>query len=273
MAQQPPDRRFGNLGLRLKTAAALLPPVFLAVWFGSPWFDICLIAAAGTMAWEWARICSYGTFGLMGWLMEAAIAVVLLSHYLGGISVSPAVMIGASAAIAAAAMFRRPRHPGFFAAGIVLIGLFCIAFLWLRAYPDHGLALVIWLGGAVWLTDTGAYLAGKTVGGPKMAPRISPNKTWAGMAGGALAAVLWSAGWLAWYGGVALLPYALVAAGVAVLAQAGDLSVSVAKRRFGVKDSSNLIPGHGGVLDRLDGMLLTGPAVVLVLLAANKGWV
>lgn len=273
MAQQPPDRRFGNLGLRLKTAAVLAPPVLAAMYFGSPWFDLIVMVAGGTMAWEWARICGSGRFGVSGWVMEAGVVCVISSHYVGGLGLSSALLLASIAAVAASQAVARPRHPLFHAAGMALIGLFCIAFLWLRAYPDYGRELVFWLVGAVWLTDTGAYLSGKTIGGPKMAPRISPNKTWAGLAGGAVAAVVWSAGWLAWLDGAALAPYALAAVFLAILAQAGDLSVSVAKRRFGVKDSSNLIPGHGGVLDRLDGMLLTGPAAVLVMLAANRGWI
>jgi phosphatidate cytidylyltransferase len=109
------------------------------------------------------------------------------------------------------------------------------------------------------------------IGGPKLAPRISPRKTWAGLGGGVLLAVIWSSVWLSWIGGREIFLVLAAAVCISVLAQLGDLSVSAVKRRFGVKHSSGLIPGHGGVLDRLDGMLFTGPAVAFVLVLSDKG--
>ncbi|MFT5488198.1 MAG: phosphatidate cytidylyltransferase [Paracoccaceae bacterium] len=278
MAQPPPERiagnhGFRNLGLRLRSAAVLAPPVFAGIYFGSPWFDVLIVLAGGVMAWEWATMCSSSRFDLVGWLMEAGIAACLISLYAG----NPALSLLAAAIVVIVVMgvaaIRRHDSPARLGMGAGIISVFCLSFVWLRALPDTGLELVIWLVVAVWFTDAGGYFFGKMIGGPKLAPRISPNKTWAGLAGGILLATLWSVAALSWGGGHAIGPAMAAAVGIAVLAQLGDLSVSAVKRRFGVKDTSGLIPGHGGVLDRLDGMLLTGPTAAFVLVLYGKGWI
>lgn len=282
MAQQPPERiageavshtGFRNLGLRLRSAAIFFPPVFAAIYFGSPWFDALIVATGFVMAWEWARMCSGGKFTLVGWAMEAGIAVCLLALYANQLIVSLVVAAVVAGVVGLFALARGHESPARIALGAMLISVFCLAFLWLRALPGTGLELVIWLVLAGWFTDAGGYFFGRSIGGPKLAPRISPNKTWAGLGGGILLAVVWSCLWLAWHGGRDLVAVVVAAVAVAVLAQLGDLSVSAVKRRFGVKDASGLIPGHGGVLDRLDGMLLTGPAAAIVLLLSGKGWI
>jgi phosphatidate cytidylyltransferase len=152
------------------------------------------------------------------------------------------------------------------AGGFVYALLPALALLWIRERDiDHGLVLVVWVFIVTWATDILAYFAGRSIGGPKLAPRISPNKTWAGLAGGVAGAAL--LGWLTartfemgpfflWLGGP-----------MGVIAQAGDLYESWVKRRAGVKDSGTLLPGHGGVLDRLDGLLAVALATTLLLMA------
>lgn len=278
MAQRPPERiagrrGFQNLGLRLKSAAILAPPVFAGIYFGSPWFDILIGIAGAAMAWEWVTMCSGGKFNLAGWLMDAGIATCLVALYIGDPAVSLVVLAFGAGIVAAIAGLRRHESPVRMAMGAVLIGVFCLSFIWLRAVPATGMELVIWLVVAVWFTDVGGYFFGKAIGGPKLAPRISPNKTWAGLFGGVFLTTLWSLAVLSWAREFAIGPVVAAAVTIAVLAQLGDLSVSAVKRRFGVKDASGLIPGHGGVLDRLDGMLLTGPATVFVLMSSAEGWI
>ncbi|CAN0381507.1 unnamed protein product [Discosporangium mesarthrocarpum] len=278
MAQRPPDRPAGNrgfrnLGLRLRSAALLAPPVFAGIYFGSPWFDILIIAAGGLMVWEWSSMCSNGKFDINGWLMEAGIVTCLIALYVGQPMFSVIAVAIASGVVAAVAAARDHDSPARLALGLALIGVFCLSFIWLRAVPDIGLELVIWLVVAVWFTDAGGYFFGKMIGGAKLAPRISPNKTWAGLCGGILLAAVWSLAAASWGSGYAIGPVIVAALGIAVLAQLGDLSVSAVKRRFGIKDTSGLIPGHGGVLDRLDGMLLTGPVAAFVLVLWAEGWI
>jgi phosphatidate cytidylyltransferase len=159
-------------------------------------------------------------------------------------------------------------EPLWAASGTVWIALGTIAFLWLAADPAAGRATAFWLLALVWVNDTAAYAAGRLIGGPRLAPRISPNKTWAGFWGGVLAAAAtgWIAAVLAGGSPLALAGVSLV---LAVAAQLGDLAESLAKRHFGVKDSSQLIPGHGGLLDRVDGLLAAAGTAALITLGAG----
>ena len=153
----------------------------------------------------------------------------------------------------------RPRR--LLVIGALYISPAVVALIWLRAQPN-GHRWVLLLAAVVWGGDVGAYLVGRLVGGPRLAPAISPGKTWSGAAGGTLIAVL--AGMAAWPERLALVaPVALL---LSVTAQAGDLLESAIKRRFGVKDSGRLIPGHGGLLDRLDGVLTAAPVAAIILL-------
>ncbi len=257
----------------MKTAVLFLPPVVAAIYFGFPWFDLMVGLAAAVMMWEWTRMCREGGFGLSGWAAEVAVLGGLVVLYTGSALYAVAFVAAVAGCIAVIGLVKRENAVLHMAIGVALVGLFCIAFLWLRSNPDHGRLTVAWLVVAVWFTDTGAYAVGNAIGGPKLAPRISPNKTWAGLAGGVAAAIVWSVVALGWYDGRALLPVAVAAAVTAVLAQTGDLSVSVFKRRYDVKDTSALLPGHGGVLDRLDGMLLTGPAAAMLFYLADRALV
>ena len=122
---------------------------------------------------------------------------------------------------------------------------------------------VLWLLLSVWSCDIGAFISGRSIGGPKLAPRISPNKTWAGLLGGILAAVVASVLLALISGSGSIVLFAIHGALLALISQCGDLAESSLKRRFDVKDSGNLIPGHGGILDRVDGVLFAAPALVL----------
>jgi len=245
---------------RVLSAVVLAPLVLLAIWLGGPWFAGLVVLAAGLMGWEWARLCNGGAFAWPGGLVVAALVAATAVFLLGHAAAAAAILV-AGAALAQVAGAARPRreqprrlHDVTLLVGVVYIGLACLAFLWLRGVPADGRDLVFWLLAVVWATDTGAYFAGRAIGGPRLAPRISPNKTWAGLIGGALAAGLVGVAAAGLLGRDAML---LVVGGMvlAVVAQGGDLLESWCKRRFGVKDSSHIIPGHGGILDRVDGLL------------------
>jgi phosphatidate cytidylyltransferase len=152
---------------------------------------------------------------------------------------------------------------GRLAAGQIYVGLPVLALLLLREHPQ-GFAATLWSMAIVWVCDSGAYFAGRAIGGPKLAPAISPNKTWAGFVGGLLAAIVFSAAFAAVAPGVAI-GWWLVAASpvVAIASQIGDLYESHLKRVAGVKDSGTLLPGHGGILDRLDGLVFAAPVAAL----------
>jgi len=164
----------------------------------------------------------------------------------------------------------RPRPLIWSVSGVAYIALPCLALIWLRGQAEAGRISVLWLVLSVWATDIGAYIAGRLIGGPKLAPRISPNKTWAGLGGGMAGAALVGVG-TAWMTGLASMPaLALAGLALAVAEQAGDLVESAWKRHFHVKDSGSLIPGHGGLLDRVDGLLFVALGAAMMALL-NRG--
>jgi phosphatidate cytidylyltransferase len=166
----------------------------------------------------------------------------------------------------------RPAAPLLCPAGLVYIALAGAALLWLRADPVAGLANIMFLLFIVWACDIGAYLVGRGLGGPRLAPRISPGKTRSGAVGGLLAAI--AVGLLAAHflsDAATTWRAALIAALLGVVAQAGDLLESFVKRRLEVKDSGHLIPGHGGLFDRLDGVLAAAPVAAVLAFALGRG--
>jgi phosphatidate cytidylyltransferase len=164
------------------------------------------------------------------------------------------------------------RRPAARVAGLVYVIGAVLALLWLRHQPDYGRETVVWVVACVWATDIGGYFVGRSVGGAKLAPSISPGKTWAGLVGGmAFAAVASALAGLV-FGLGDTWSLALFGAIFGAVGQAGDLLESHAKRQAGVKDSGRLIPGHGGILDRVDGLMAVLVVVVLVRLAVGGAW-
>ena len=254
-----------NLTTRLLSALALAPLVLLVVYAGPPYLDVLLTIVSAALAWEWARLCGAGELDRSGYVVivtvTAALAVAGLREY----AIAGWIVAAGAMGSAVLAVQERKPYPFWYALGTVYIALTCTSLMWLREYPAEGRSLLFWLLFVVWATDSGAYAAGRTIGGPKLAPSISPNKTWAGLGGGMASAALVGtmAAWLLGLENPAGL--ALISALIAVIAQAGDLLESSLKRRFGAKESSNLIPGHGGLLDRLDGVLAAGLAVAALV--------
>ena len=231
---------------------------------GGAWFAafIAVVTIAGVR--EWHRMVRHGRYFhyvAIGALAIAASLALLVIQ----VHVYPAPLMLALAVLAAAATFDAvvaavAGVPVLWqAVGPLYLGIPGIALYALRDVSGHGLWLVLFLFLAVWATDTGALVSGKLIGGPKLAPVLSPNKTWAGFAGGTMLAAATVAGAMLALGGSALRGAAFGAA-LALVAHVGDLFESWVKRRVGRKNSGHLIPGHGGVLDRIDSILFAAPA-------------
>jgi phosphatidate cytidylyltransferase len=261
-ARRAPD----VLRARVLSALVMAPPALLAVWWGGAAFALLVAAAAAVMCWEWETIVAK-RFQWAGRISAVGcVAAVLLTDLL------PIAALGVVAAIAAAVWALTPGQgraklwSGF---GPLYAGLPAIALVWLRGDGLIGRETMIWLMLLVWATDIGAYAAGRTIGGPKLLPRVSPKKTWAGLIGGMVSAGAVGAIVALILGQPHPVALAVGSAALAVVAQAGDLLESWVKRRWDVKDSSNIIPGHGGVLDRVDGLLAAALAVALAALASG----
>jgi phosphatidate cytidylyltransferase len=252
----------GN-GLRKRAASALVlvPAVLAAAFYGRPVWDVLVGVMGALMAWEWARLCSSGRLSRVGAATVAVAPVVVAIGAIYGIVPGVAAIAATMPVIGIAARIESSARPAWLALGVLYVGLPCLALGWLRAMPEEGRPTLLWVLVLVWATDTGAYLAGRRIGGPKLAPRISPNKTWAGLFGGMAGAALVGLAAAAIEPRISPWVAAALGAALAIVEQGGDLFESSVKRRFGVKDSSNLIPGHGGVLDRVDGLLSVSLAV------------
>jgi phosphatidate cytidylyltransferase len=260
------DPKPSTLGLRIMSALVMAPVALAAVWLGGWWLAALVLLITLGMCWEWARLTSGDGFGATG-IATAAAGVISVGSLLWGVDLGAALGLAfaGSIVVLAIAVSSRTAEPLWAAGGALWVTVGTVAFLWLGLTGGRG--TLLWLLGIVWATDIGAYAAGRSIGGPKLAPRLSPNKTWSGLAGGVLSAAL--VGLIAaWLSGAPAAALALISGGLAVVAQLGDLAESHAKRHFGVKDSSNLIPGHGGLLDRLDGLLaasvVTGLAALVL---------
>ena len=260
----------GSLRPRVLSAIALAPLPIAAIWFGSPWLPLLTALAGAVMAWEWGRLCRRGRFGATGIVLVGVVLATIATATLTTLGFAIGFALLGAGIVFWSARGRLDLHPEWTAFGALWVTLPCICLLWLARGGPNGRATLLWILAVVWATDIGAYVIGRTAGGPRLAPRWSPRKTWAGLAGGTACAAL--AGWAtaAWLGISPALPLVLLSAALAIVAQFGDLAESLAKRRFGVKDSSGLIPGHGGLLDRLDGLLAVIPVVALLTLIDGR---
>jgi phosphatidate cytidylyltransferase len=246
----------------------------VAVWFGDRAWAFLIFIFALAMAWEWCAICASRRESQVAWptgrltmpclvVLTATVVALLPSLVPIGFYWPPIYLtlgIGLGLAIACA-WPQRGLASLWYGLGLLYVVLASVAALMIRVQSGDGFATEIWIVALVVAADTGAYAAGRSIGGPKLAPRISPSKTWAGLAGAVV-----SAGIVGWIVSMLLaqqspLPLILLSGALAVVEQAGDLFESFLKRHFGVKDSGRIIPGHGGVLDRVDGLM----AVILTV--------
>jgi phosphatidate cytidylyltransferase len=194
------------------------------------------------------------------------IAVAIAAAIVGGYVFAVLVAAAATAVFYEWTRIARGWGPEWQVAGFVYALVAALSLLWIRDRADNGISLVLWVFTIVWATDIGAYFAGRAIGGPKLAPSISPGKTWAGFYGGVAAATVFGAAWAIFTGLHQVV--LLLAPLFAVAAQGGDLFESWMKRRAGLKDSGTWLPGHGGIFDRLDGLL---PVAILTAVAVLTG--
>ena len=252
-----PGAARGELALRVLSAVVLIPFALFVVGAGGWWLAVGAARFAAAMGYEWSRMSGQGPV----WLTAGGLALINLAYPLVSVPVLCALLAGF--ALMVGVLHRRDFAMTAF--GMLYGGGMPFALQLLRGGPWDGQAAALILMAIVWASDSGAYFTGRALGGPPLTPD-SPNKTWAGAAGGVLASL--ASGLIA-----AQLtdssPWIWLAVGVAisVTAQLGDLFESQIKRRFGVKDASGLVPGHGGVMDRVDGL----GAVCVISVAAFLG--
>lgn len=262
----PPASGRSDLRMRVVSSLVMVPAAAATVFAGGPAFQLGVAIVCGLMAWEWGSLVAERPGRTMARGLVFAVSALSLAWMLmrGPYEGVAAAVVGALAIIVLGRFTRLPRAP-WLAVAIISIAMPAIAILWLRDGAPLGLETLIWALATVVLTDIGAYAAGRTIGGPKLMPSVSPSKTWAGLAGGVSAAVGGALVASSLVEGANPWVLAPIGALLAIVAQIGDLMESAVKRVFRVKDSSRLIPGHGGVLDRVDGQVAVLPLVALAV--------
>lgn len=263
----------GDLPVRAATGVTLMVVALWVAWAGGFLFlAFWLLAGAGVL-WEWQRLVG----GTREWARVGAgiLALLAASPFALHAEGSRALLVLVVGAVATGAL-ADPAHRVWSGAGVLYAGALVVGVNLLRASPEYGLTAVLWLFAVVWGTDVMAYFGGRLIGGPKLWTSVSPGKTWSGAlvgAGlGALLGALFAA--VAAPEGARLLPMFALGLGVSAMSQLGDLFESAMKRRAGVKDSSHLIPGHGGLMDRLDAFIVATAVAAVVAAARSTGtWI
>jgi phosphatidate cytidylyltransferase len=260
-AEPAPESNSRNLLMRVAVAAVLIPLAVAIAYFGGWLWTALVTAAAIGLFVEWLAV--VGLAGALALAIRGGVALALggICFAVGRIDAALIVLAIGLVAVGSTA----PERRGWAAAGFCYAAAAEIASVLLRLDPVKGFAALMFVLVIVWVTDSGGYFAGRGIGGPKLWPSVSPKKTWAGAVGGFVASLAVAGGFAAFDLG-RTVPLLISAAILSVASQLGDLFESAVKRRFGVKDSSHIIPGHGGLMDRLDGF------VAAVVLAALFGF-
>jgi phosphatidate cytidylyltransferase len=257
----------------LRLASALvLAALALGATLYSPWsFLVLVMVGGGLAAWEWGHLTRGNGFDATALISAVTVAAVAVLVALGQPDLAALILAAASVAIFVTAPAR--SEAAWSLAGLLYVALPAAALIWLRSDVTLGALALVYLFAVAWTTDTASYGAGRLIGGPKLAPRISPRKTWSGFVVGALTPALVGLAFAAALKSTSAAWLALVSVALALACQAGDLTESWVKRRFGAKDMSQMIPGHGGLLDRVDGLLFAAMLAAVIALRdpANPG--
>lgn len=250
----------GELGKRVVSAVVMAALAIAAVVAGGWPFLLFWAAAAIGVFFEWSAMTDGDAFAARACGITALAAAALAAGF-GLFATAVMALVAGAAGVMAG---DRSRDRVWRAAGVGYAGVVLLAPVVLHHDRELGLLAILFLFAVVWSTDAFGYFVGRAIGGPRLAPAVSPNKTWSGACGGALGAVVAGVA-VVLVGGVAgqLAPAAAVALALSIASQGGDLFESSLKRRFGVKDSSHVIPGHGGLMDRLDGFIAAGGVAAL----------
>ena len=266
------EKAASELTTRFAAALVMIAAAFVAMYVGGWAFRVLVAAGAGMMLYEWGAMHRVPRgWTIAGVLLMAVPTLVLPEYFFPAADTFPAELdtrllapvwpcLGIIVGIGLVyGVFARRLNLGW---GYVYIGVPAFA---LTVVNWYWFEITFWMMVVVWATDIFAYFAGRGIGGPKLAPKISPNKTWAGLLGGMAGAMVVGAVFGLFFEADPPFPY--LGAPLALLAQLGDLYESSVKRRLGVKDSGAILPGHGGVLDRVDGLLPVAVIVLLILMA------
>ena len=271
---RPPPRplerpALGELRLRVVSALVMVPIVILFAWFGEISFAVIVLVTAALVFDEWSRMLKLERQRELRAAGVAALAVITAAALSYPLGVTLAIWLTMTVLIALlGAALGGGDRAAWAGLGMLYAGMALVSLVLLRAGP-HGFAIIVFIFVVAWVTDIAAFFVGRRLRGPKLWPAVSPGKTWSGAIGGLVFGLI---------GGALLtlpLDLALSAelilftATIAVAAQVGDLLESAVKRRFGVKDAGRLIPGHGGVMDRVDGLVVA--SAVAILFAAALG--
>jgi len=280
MAHRVAEGKFDAFTLRCLSAVVLIPVALAAIWAGGVWLAAMLLTLAGMMAKEWVDTCLSRSVKASSWMIlpnptrmvfMGAVVLATIAATFGRFLFAFVIIAFGGVAVAALTGIRRRTDDLITVLGLAYITIPIIAVTWLSVDMEHGMKTLFWVLVVVWVTDISAYLAGNYFGGPKLAPSVSPGKTWSGLFGGLIVA----GGLAAAAGGMGLAPFSgrfvTLSVLVSLVAQGGDLLESRLKRHFEVKDFGTIIPGHGGVLDRVDGLLAAFPLVACVQLWAGNG--
>jgi phosphatidate cytidylyltransferase len=261
----PAGSGMSNLKLRVISGIVMIAGVLLLTWLGGIWYRLLCVAIAAGVLYEWTAMTLGGSARSTHRMLLAASLALVLLLLIAGFSAGTLLLVLIGVVIVSG-IHAAVTNAGFWAVtGLAYAGLCAISLAFLRGVDAAGLMATLFLFAVVWATDILAYFTGRAIGGPKLAPSISPGKTWSGAIGGTIAAAIAGILLVAYVGSpLSAVAIAALVISLSIVSQAGDLFESRLKRMFGVKDSSQLIPGHGGVMDRVDGLAVAAFVMFLV---------
>ena len=262
---------WSDLSQRLVSALVLATVVLLITWSGPIPFALLIGVGAVILCWEWAKMVRGTDFDELLVLHIIAVLVSCGLVVTGEGTVALLVLLVGPAIKFGMATDRVAKGLAVSLLGVPYIGLSVIALIWLRDDVEYGFLAILYLFVTVWTVDIFAYISGRTFGGPKFAPRISPKKTWSGFIGGVSAGAIAGMIFGNFIGDTSLVIIGLVSLVIGVISQLGDLFESAFKRHYNIKDASNLIPGHGGLFDRVDGLMFGAMVAALIALYFDAG--